>query len=92
MCIPKEVRTIEKSAFASCHNLTGFGCFEGIKSIGEGVLSDCPYLGAVSIPDGVVVMGRHVFHGCVRLQKIELPALRSWSFAVARIHERNGVD
>lgn len=69
--IPPNVKTIGKSAFASC-GLTSVTISNGVETIGIGAFSGCSHLSSISIPSSVTSIGIGAFSNC-GLTSIEIP-------------------
>lgn len=67
------VTSIERTAFATCRNLTSITIPNNVKSIGDKSFIFCESLKKVTIPYGVTSIGAVVFDGCENLASISLP-------------------
>lgn len=78
--LPGTVLTIQDNAFADCTSLELLTLGEGTREIWQSAFSGCTSLKEVIIPSTVVYIGgndsgdRGAFHGCTRLEKVQLKA------------------
>ncbi|AEF87007.1 cell surface protein [Treponema primitia ZAS-2] len=72
--IPKSVKKIGISAFASCYSLKNISFENGIEVIGDSAFTGCSNLIRISFPDSLKVIGAKAFSGCLKLVRITLPA------------------
>lgn len=66
--IPKTVKRIGNSAFASCDYLVDVQIENGVVTIGEDAFGWCKSLTAIHIPDSVTEIGCHAFLDCWELK------------------------
>jgi hypothetical protein len=72
--IPKSVKKIGTSAFASAYSLRSIAFENGIEVIGDSAFTGCSSLIRISFPDSLKVIGAKAFSGCSKLARITLPA------------------
>jgi hypothetical protein len=72
--IPRGVRRIGRSAFASSYNLTTVTLPEGLTVIDDSAFSNCGNLMRVNIPAGIVAIGSSAFSNCNKLIVVNMPA------------------
>ncbi|GHT87028.1 hypothetical protein FACS1894137_13500 [Spirochaetia bacterium] len=72
--IPKSVKKIGASAFASSYSLRNIVFENGIEVIGDSAFTGCSSLIRISFPDSLKVIGANAFNGCSKLTRITLPA------------------
>lgn len=70
--IPDSVKSISKSAFSQCSNLSGVKIGAGVMSIGESAFSYCNGLRNIIIPNNVTTLGESAFEYCTNLTNIEI--------------------
>lgn len=94
--IPKEVTSVDGSAFEGCYELTSieveadnanYSSMDGVlynKNKTELVCFPCGKTGTITVPDGVVTIGTSAFNGCSGLSGITLPesvtTISDWAF------------
>jgi len=71
--IPKNVKAIGTSAFASCSNLAEVTIEDGLVGIPSSCFSGCSSLKNVVIPSSVTKIGSQAFYNCSSLSQIILP-------------------
>jgi len=73
--IGRNIRSIERSAFANCINLQTVIFAEGsqLTNIGERAFQGCRSLTNISIPDTVINIGARAFQGAASLTSITIP-------------------
>ncbi|GHV11666.1 hypothetical protein FACS189491_03300 [Spirochaetia bacterium] len=72
--IPKSIKKIGTSAFASSYSLRSIIFENGIEVIGDRAFTGCSNLIRISFPDSLKVIGANAFYGCSKLARITLPA------------------
>ncbi len=68
--IPKNVTTIEWSAFCDCYKLTSIVIPDSVTSIESGTFYDCYKLTSIVIPDSVTSISWQAFKGCNSLTDV----------------------
>ena len=71
--IPRSVKVIGNSAFASCDSLTSVTLPDSVTAIGNSAFYRCSSLTSITIPDSVTAIGDHAFSWCSNLTSITLP-------------------
>ena len=72
--LPKNLKSIDGSAFRDCAQLTSVTLPDNITSIGAHTFDGCSALTDVKIPTSVASIGEYAFKGCEALAEIHLPA------------------
>lgn len=70
--IPKTVKSIGESAFASCSHLTEISIPNSVKSIGSGAFFRCYSLTSMDIPNSVTCIGDIAFYYCYSLASVSI--------------------
>lgn len=68
------VKSIGKSAFASCSNMYSVTIPNSITSIGVGAFYGCGKLSKIQLPNSVTAIGNNAFMRCFNLKTINIPA------------------
>ena len=71
--IPNSVKSIGRSAFACCTNLTSITIPNSVTSIGNYAFYYCSSLTNVTIPDSITSIDYGAFEGCSSLTNIKIP-------------------
>lgn len=73
--LPLNIKTVGKSAFADCVNLTEAYYYKGngVKEIADGAFLRCTALGELVCPSSLVKIGDSAFWGCTAIERIKLP-------------------
>lgn len=71
--IPDFVKSINKSAFAECKQVTSIVIPDSVTSLGVGVFEDCSSLASVTLPDNLTIIPEGTFGNCSLLSSINLP-------------------
>lgn len=73
--LPLNVKTVGKSAFASCVNLTEAYYYKGsgVQEIEDGAFFGCISLGELVCPSSLIKIGNSAFWGCTAIERIKLP-------------------
>lgn len=71
--IEEGIKTIGKSAFSDCPQLTNITLPEGLQTIGDCAFLKCEALTSITLPEGLQTIGGKVFYGCESLAGITLP-------------------
>lgn len=66
--------SIDRFAFAHCHNLTSIVIPDSVTNIGNGAFYDCSNLVSVSISNSVTSIGSRTFFECINLASIVISA------------------
>jgi len=72
--LPKNIKSIDGSAFRDCSKLNDIVLPENITRIGEHTFDGCSSLKGVNIPKSVTSIEDYAFKGCETLTEIRLPA------------------
>ena len=67
IAIPDSVKSIEKSAFDSCKNLTSITIPDSVTFLGESAFTWCTNMESVVIGNGISAIERATFYGCSKL-------------------------
>lgn len=70
--IPNSVKSISKSAFERCSNLSSVKIGTGVMSIGNSAFSYCNKLRDIMIPDNVTTIGDSVFEYCTNMASVKI--------------------
>jgi len=70
--IPKDVTSIEYSAFWNCTSLTNITIPDNVLNIGMEAFCYCDNLISIIIPDSVTYIGESAFYGCDNLKVIDV--------------------
>ncbi|MCR5290898.1 MAG: leucine-rich repeat domain-containing protein [Treponema sp.] len=68
----KNVKEIQKDAFANCSGLKGISIPSTVKVIGEGAFCQCMNLESAEIPGTIEVLPNNLFQGCKRLTNVRI--------------------
>lgn len=71
--IPEGVTSIDRNAFAYCHNLIHIAIPGTVKEIGEEAFNGCEKLSNITIPDSVRSIGAGAFYNCSSLIQVTIP-------------------
>ena len=71
--IPRSVKVIGNSAFASCDSLTSVTLPDSVTAIGNSAFYRCSSLTSITIPDSVTAIGNSAFYRCSSLTSITIP-------------------
>ena len=71
--IPNSVKSIGKSAFSGCSDLTSVTIPNSVTFIGEGAFSSCTGLTSVTIPNSVTSIGEEAFSACTSIASLTIP-------------------
>ena len=73
MTMPDSVKTLGKSAFEHCENLSEIKLSSSLAIIEEKVFYFCEDLNEISIPEGIRIIKKEAFSWCKNLRNIHLP-------------------
>ena len=68
----KNVKEIQKDAFANCASLKSISIPSTVKVIGEGAFRQCMNLESVELPGSVKKLPNNLFQGCKRLTNVQI--------------------
>ena len=84
----ENVKSIGKSAFASCKSLEKVVLPSNLKIISEGMFSGCSSLESITVPEGVTTINYSAFSGCIGFESFTLPegvtTIEDFAFAGCR--------
>lgn len=73
--IPDCVKSINKSAFAECKQVTSVVVPDSVTALGVGVFEDCSNLASVVLPSQLTTIPEGTFGNCSQLSSVDLPAM-----------------
>lgn len=70
--LPRYLKTLGKSVFTGCFNLTirGNNLPSTLAELGPGTFSNCIRLTTISIPNSITILGNYLFNNCEKLTNV----------------------
>ena len=72
--LPNTVKTIGRSSFADCSELSNIIIPDSVTNIEAWAFGSCSSLSRIELSDNVIEIGSHAFDQCYKLKYIELPS------------------